>query len=111
MENLLNDLNDYLQTGFSQINALQGLLIALGAAYFLQSWAGVFIVAAGATVVHVIADVMIPVLAKSAEFKLPPLVEGDYWKYLFALYVGYVVVITAFYVVKRVVLRAQHQAA
>jgi len=111
LQTFWNDLNAYLQTGFHQINALQGLLIAMGAAYFLHRWANVFAIAIGATVVHVIVDVMLPVLANSAPFRLPPLVDGDYWRYLLALYVGYVLVITVFYIVKRVVLNREHQSA
>ena len=31
LQNLWNDLNAYMQSGFYQVNALQGLLIAIGA--------------------------------------------------------------------------------
>jgi len=111
LQTLWNDLNAYLQTGFHQINALQGLLIAMGAAYFLHRWASVFAIAIGAVVVHVIVDVMLPVLANSAPFQLPPLVDGNYWRYLLALYIGYLLVISVFYIVKRVVLNREHQSA
>ena len=101
----------YGEAGFYRINALQGLLIAIGAAYFLHKWSSVFAMAVGAVLVHVILDVMIPVLENSAEFKLPPLVEGEYWRYLLTLYVGYLIVITVFYVIKRMVLqRSAHHA-
>ena len=111
MEAFWNDVNAYMQSGFAQINALQGLLIAIGAAYFLYSWSNVFVVAVAAVVVHVIVDVMLPVLANGAAFHLPPLVDGDYWRFLLTLYVGYVIVITVFYIVKRVVLDGRHQHA
>jgi hypothetical protein len=104
MENLWNDITNYMEAGFYRINALQGLLIAIGAAYFLHRWSAVFAMAVGAVLVHVILDVMIPVLANNAAFQLPPLVEGDYWRYLLTLYVGYVLVITVFYAIKRIVL-------
>lgn len=105
------DLQVYMEAGFTHINALQGLLIAMVAAYLLHRWASVFAIAIGATVVHVIFDVMLPVLANSAPFKLPPLIEADYWRYVLTLYVGYVIVITVFYVVKRVVLRGGYEEA
>mgnify|MGYP001161526862 CR=1 FL=1 len=108
LQNLWNDLNAYMHSGFYQVNALQGLLIAIGAAYLMHRWANVFAVAAAATVVHVMVDVMLPVLANSAPFRLPPLVESEYWRYLLTLYVGYLLVITSFFVVKRVVAGRQH---
>ncbi len=111
MENFWNDVNVYVQAGFTHINVLQGLLIAIGAAYFLYNWSNVFIVAIGAVVVHVIIDVMLPVLANHAAFALPPLVDGDYWRYLLTLYVGYLIVITVFYIVKRTVLSGDRQHA
>ena len=105
------DIMAYMQTGFTQINAVQGLLIAAVAAYFMHVWSNVFAVALGATVVHAVFDVMLPVLANGAQFRLPPLVDNAYWSYLLALYVGYLLVITVFYVVKRVALNREHHAA
>jgi hypothetical protein len=105
LQSLWNDIADYMQTGFHRINALQGLLIAIGAAYFLHKWTSVFVMAVGAVLVHVILDVMIPVLGNAAAFRLPPLVEAEYWRYLLTLYVGYLLVITVFYVIKRVLLQ------
>lgn len=105
LQSLWNDVANYMQTGFYRINALQGLLIAIGAAYFLHKWTSVFVMAVGAVLVHVILDVMIPVLGTAAAFRLPPLVESEYWRYLLTLYVGYLLVITVFYVIKRVLLQ------
>ncbi len=110
-QELWNSLTAYAQTGFHEINALQGLLIAIVAAIFLHRWSNVFAVAVGATVVHLVFDVMLPVLANSAPFRLPELVNADYWRYALTLYVGYLIVITVFYIIKRVVLRGGHQEA
>lgn len=111
LQTLWNDANVYLQSGFANINAVQGLLIAIVSAFLMYRWTSVFVVAVGATVVHIIADVMLPVLANSAQFRLPPLVDGEYWRYVLALYVGYLLVITVFYIVKRVLIRAERQTA
>jgi hypothetical protein len=100
--------NDYMQTGFYKVNAVQGLIIAMVAAYLLSKWGRIFVIAVGATLVHAIFDVMIPVLARSAAFRLPPLVDLEYWRYLLALYIGFLIVISVFYVLKRVVLRGAH---
>ncbi len=111
LQTFLNDINVYLQSGFAHINAVQGLLIAIVAAFLMYSWGRIFAFAIGATVVHLVADVMLPVLANGAPFRLPPLVDSEYWRYVLALLIGYMVVITVFYVVKRVLLRVEHQAA
>ena len=110
-QELWNSLTAYAQTGFHEINALQGLLIAIIAAIFLHRWAGVFAVAVGATIVHLVLDVMLPVLANNAAFRLPEIIDGNYWRYALTLYVGYLIVISVFYIIKRVVLRGSHQVA
>jgi hypothetical protein len=111
LDNFWNDLNTYAQSGFAHINALQGLLIAIIAAFLMYRWGSVFVVAVGATIVHAIVDVMLPVLANGAAFKLPPLMDGDYWRYLLTLYVGYLIVITVFYVIKRMLVRGEPELA
>ena len=106
MDNFWNDFNNYLQTGFAHVNVVQGLLIAIAAAVMTYRWSSVFIVAIGAVVVHVLVDALLPVLNNAGEFRLPPVVDGAYWNYLLALYLGYVVAITLFYIVKRVFMGA-----
>jgi hypothetical protein len=109
MEGFFGDLERWLREGFDQVNGLQLALIAIGGAYLLASWGGVFIMAAGATFVHVIVDALYPVLVDKAEFQMPAFNDA-YWKYLFALYVGYVAVITVFYIAKRMLMGARHSA-
>ena len=104
----LNTATVYMQSGFQQINAVQGLLIALVAAYLLPAWGRVFAVAGGATLAHLILDVMLPVLANNAAFRLPPIVDSEYWRYALTLYVGYLLVITVFYVIKRSMFGTSH---
>jgi hypothetical protein len=100
--------NDYMQTGFYKVNAIQGLLIAIVAAYLLPTWKQLFVYALGAVLVHVIFDVMIPVLGRNAPFRLPPLVDIEYWRYLLALYIGFLIIIPVFYLIKTLVLRGGH---
>lgn len=111
MENFWNDFMAYLDTGFAQVNVVQGILIAIIAAFMMYSWGSVFVVAAGAVIAHVLIDALLPVLNNAGEFRLPPVTEGDYWKYLLALYLGYIVAISVFYVVKRMLIGVQHSAA
>ena len=110
MDNFWNDFNAYLQTGFAHVNVVQGLLIAIVAAFLLYRWSSVF--AIGAVVVHVLVDALMPVLNNNGgAFRLPNVVDGEFWRYMLALYLGYLVTITVFYVVKRVLLSAQHATA
>ncbi len=108
VQQFLASANDYMQTGFYKVNAIQGLLIAIGAAVLLPKWSRIFFVSLGATLVHVMFDVMIPVLARNGPFRLPPLVDVEYWRYLLALYIGFLIIISVFYIVKRVVFRRTH---
>lgn len=107
VQQILNDIWAYFQDGFYKVNAIQGLLIAIVAAYLLHKWSRVFVIALGAVLVYVIIDVMVPVI-QGAQFKLPPVVEVEYWKYLLTLYAGFIVIITVFYIIKRLLLRGSH---
>ena len=72
MDNFWNDFNAYLQTGFAHVNVVQGLLIAVVAAFLLYRWSGVFLAAVGAVVVHILVDALLPVLNNNGgEFRLP----------------------------------------
>lgn len=108
MENLWHDFWTYLEVGFAQVNVVQGLLIAMVVAFMMYRWSTVFAAAVGAVVLHIVIDALLPVLNNTGAFRLPPIIEGDYWRYLLALYLGYLVVISVFYVVKRVFTDMQH---
>lgn len=101
----VNEVLDFLQTGFASINKMQGLIIAAVAAFVMPSWRRLLYVAAGAVIVHVVIDTLLPVLARNAAFRLPELLEPSYWRYLGLLFVGYVCVVAVFFAVKRVVLK------
>lgn len=105
VQQVLSAINDYMQTGFYKVNAIQGLLIAIAAAYFMTKWNRIFVMALGATLAHVVLDVMVPVLAHNAAFRLPPLVDIEYWRFLLALYIGFLIVIPVFYFIKTMLLR------
>jgi hypothetical protein len=105
MEQFLNDVLGFLQAGFNQVNAVQGLIIALVAAFMMTRYNQILTYVAGATVVHVLADVLLPVVAASAAFRLPPLLEPTYWRYVAVLFVGYLIIVTVFFIARRTLLR------
>ncbi len=94
----------FLREGFNNVNAVEGLVIALVAAIVVPAWDRLWTVALGATVVHLIADVLIPVIANKTSFHLPPLLEVAYWRTALSLYAGYLIVIGVLLFVKRMFL-------
>jgi hypothetical protein len=110
-QQILNEVATYFQSGFYSVNAVQGLLIAAISAYYLSDIRRLFVIALGAVIVHAMIDVMIPILGGRGALKLPPLVEVEYWRHLLQLYAGYLIVISVFYVVKRLMARSGGGAA
>jgi hypothetical protein len=104
IEHFLNVIWSFLREGFDHVNAVEGLVIAFVAAIIAPAWDRIWAVALGATVVHLVADVLIPVIANHASFHLPPLMDLAYWKEALALYVGYLIVIAVLMGIKRMFL-------
>jgi hypothetical protein len=102
---IINFFRDGLHEGFAHVNAVLGIIISMVAAYMLSSWKKIWTMALGATIVHLIAEVMIPVIANENRFELPPnILELSYWRAAVSLYLGYLVVIAIFYFIKTKVL-------
>ena len=101
----LDWLWNLLRLGFHDINAqILGLLVAMVAAYFLSKWSRVFVIAIGAVVFFLVAQVMIGVIAQNQQFKLPEWLVDDPQR-LLGIYAGFILVITIFFIIKRFVLR------
>ncbi len=94
----------FFREGFNSVNAVEGLIIALIAAIIVPAWDRLWTVALGATLVHLIADILIPVVDHRASFHLPPLMELSYWRTALSLYVGYLIVIGVLLFIKRMFL-------
>ncbi|HWU25290.1 MAG TPA: hypothetical protein VN154_02695 [Rhizomicrobium sp.] len=87
--------------GFARVNAALGIIIALFAAYLMPAWNRVWAIVLGATIVHLLAEVMLPVLANHEQLRLPPnLLEVSYWRIALALYFGYLIIISVFFFIK-----------
>src|SRR5690348_16653867 len=108
----LNEILDFFRLGFAHVNAMLGLLIALFATYQMHKWQQIWASSLGATVIHVIALVLVPMIDHNAPFHLPPLLDFAFWRDTAALFVGYVVAIAALFFVKANILtRAAAPAA
>jgi hypothetical protein len=95
---------DFFAAGFNQVNAVQGIIIGVLAAFVLTRYSRILVVALIATIVHVVVDAALPVI-QGAELKLPPLADMGWWQYVATLYVGYLVIITVFYILKKLLIR------
>lgn len=101
----LDQALDFISRGYANVNAVQGLLIALGATYLLNDYRRILAISLGASLSHLAVDILLPVLADGAAFRLPPIFSRAYLEYALSLFVGYVVVISIFFLVKRFVFR------
>lgn len=96
---------DFFRAGFDQINEVQGVIIALVAALILPAWRRLPVFTLGATVVHVLADVLTPVVARGAPLLFPDILELNFWRYVAALLAGYLVAIAALMLVRKLLLK------
>jgi hypothetical protein len=101
----LNPILAFLQKGFDQVNAVQGLLIALFATVLMARWAQLFAIALGASLVNIAADTIVPIVTRHADIKLPPIMHPSFWNYAASLYVGFVIIVAMFFAVKSVVFK------
>jgi hypothetical protein len=99
---------EFFRNGFHDVNQILGLLIAMVAAYFLSKYSRIFVIALGALVFYIVAEVMLPVVANHGEFKLPNMVDNGYWQRMIAIYAGFLLIITVFYVAKKFIFRGGH---
>src|SRR5882757_525623 len=99
---LLNPVLEFLQDGFDKVNAVQGLLIALFAMVLMRRWAQLFAIALLASLVNIVLDTAIPIVARGAAIKLPPIMTAPFWQYATSLFVGFVIIVAMFFAVKSV---------
>ena len=103
-----------LRDGFANINGNpRGLLIALVATIFMQTWRQWAPIALVAVVVHIAVDVLAPVLSSNrhGDLRLPPLMDQQFWINGGVLFVGYLIVIGVFFLIKNMIFRGGPKAA
>ncbi|MDE2183812.1 MAG: hypothetical protein KGJ78_12410 [Alphaproteobacteria bacterium] len=101
----LNELLMFFREGFSHVNAILGLIIALFAAFQMSNWKKIWEVALAATLVHIVALVLIPVIDHNAALRLPPLMDYEFWRDTVAVYVGYIIIIAVFFFMRSKLLK------
>ena len=97
---------EYLRDGFANINNPKGLLIALIATIFLGSWRQWIPVSLVATVVHIAVNQLTPLLSgEGGEVRLPELMSEGFWTQFLILFLGYLVIIGIFFLLKGLIFR------
>jgi hypothetical protein len=99
-EHLWFEFWDVFRNGVAHIHyPLVGVVIALLAGLIVRGIFNLFIVAALAVVVQVVAEAAIPAVMNKAPLVFPPMTHA-FFQYALALYAGYFVVILAIYIVR-----------
>jgi hypothetical protein len=100
----------FFRAGFDQVNAFLGLMIGLLAAFQLAGWRKLWEMALAATLFHIVALVLAPVIDHGAPIHLPAVLYANVLRNLAALYMGYVILIALFYFLRTRLLKpaAQH---
>jgi hypothetical protein len=98
---ILNDIYQLIRTGFYEVNDVRGILIAAVGAYVLTSYLRVPVIVLGCLVADVAVRVLGPVIVNKESIRLPPLVETTFWTQMLALALGYLIIVSALYLVKR----------
>lgn len=98
---------EYARVGLRDVNSVIGILLAVGATYFVSAYNRVFVAAFVSVIAYVVMQTVLPVIANNAAFRLPPIIESAYWQHLVTVYAGFLIVISALYIVKKVVLSAR----
>ena len=79
-------------------------VIALVLALLMQEYAAVLIFTVLSVIVHVIVDVVLPMVRDGASFAIPPVTDMLYWQYIAFLGLTYLVGLTVLYIIKSIVL-------
>lgn len=102
---IVDQVLDFMRAGFNSVNAVQGLIIAFVAALIMPGWNRLLVFTVAAALVHVIADVLLPVVSGGAALRLPPILETAFWREVGFLLVGYLIIITVLFLLRRLLLK------
>lgn len=109
----LNQALDLARQGFDTVNTIQAIVIALIAAFVMSRYARILVVAAGATIIHELVNVGRAAYGARAEGdvagKAIELLGGyvnlDMLQLVGIRFVGFLVVISLIYLVRRILFR------
>ncbi len=82
-------------------------VIGLVMALLMQEYAAILIFTVLSAIVHVIVDIVLPMVRDGASFAIPPVTDMLYWQYIAFLGLTYLVGLTVLYIIKRSSCRAR----
>jgi len=104
MEHLWSEFWDIFRHGLDQIsnsNPIVGVVIALLGGLMARNFLGIFFISVFAVILHIAADIVIPMVMNHAPFHMPH-PDNAFLEYAGTLYVAYFFVILVIYGVKRI---------
>jgi hypothetical protein len=107
-QSTLNQAWDFAHQAFMGVNGVVGLLIAVIAVLLMSSYNRILIMTAGATIAQLILDRLLPVINGKGTLRLPDVMSSVFWRYVGLLLVGYFIVISVLYLIKKLFLRGGH---
>ena len=79
-------------------------VIGLVMALLMQEYAAILIFTVMEAIVHVIVDVVLPMVRDGAAFSIPPVTDMLYWQYIAFLGAAYLVGLTVLFIIKSIVM-------
>ncbi|GAA0538174.1 hypothetical protein [Rhizomicrobium palustre] len=97
LSQFLDGLMLFFRTGFNQVNAYLGLIIALIASFQLSNWRKLWEAALAALIFHILALALAPVVDHGAPLRMPAILDPGVLRNWLAIYVGYIILIAVFF--------------
>lgn len=104
MQEYLNEAIALGRQGFDTVSSIQGIVIAVIAAGLMRSYGQIIGWALGATIIHEIVTIVRHVIEKDGVV-IPDFTNMEVLKLIAVRFVGYLVVISLVYLVRRVLMR------
>jgi hypothetical protein len=109
-QSLLGQAFDFIHRSFLTVDTQVGLLIiALIAAFIMKSWKQIWWLSLLAVIVYTVVDVVWP-LMNNGTFRLPDFFQWAFWQIELMRYIGFIIVITVFYVLKTLLVKTAAKA-
>ncbi|MES1990585.1 MAG: hypothetical protein V4441_06510 [Pseudomonadota bacterium] len=105
LNDLVNQGLDLVRQGFSTIDSVQGIVIAVIAAAVMRHAGQLIGTAIAATIIHEIVSIVRRAMADGGSIHLPDFTNPDVWKLIAVRFLGYLVVICILYIIRRTLIR------
>ena len=105
LHDLVNQGLDLARQGFSTIDSVQGIVIAVIAAALMRRASHLIGTAIAATIIHEIVSIVRHAVADGGAIHLPDFTNPEVWKLMAVRFAGYLVAICVIYIIRRTLIR------